>query len=423
MKSILLSSSAHRGNALPIRWKVALLELAILVGAVVGVILTQWVLMRWVHHLMGEEGHYKIEIFLYGILGPLAVFLLLNRFVPRWWSEKARAEESLAAIVNGSADAIVSLDREGRIVSWNRGAELMFGHRATEMYSQPILRLLAPDRQAAYSQILRELRQGVVRNFETDFLTHQGRRIPVELTLTPLADKGENTPISSLIIRDVTERKRREQAVSDERMRIARELHDGVQQDLVLLGIKLDLCRQVLSSDSKRVDRELQGMRMTVTEEIQELQRLVRALRPVEVERLGFFPAVRKLLDELKEQHQLSAKISIEGPKRRLPFELEATLFRIVQEALNNVVKHAHAQQLKISFDLSEGWIDLSVRDDGHGFNSQIVFNDPTQRGLGLKHMRERVQEWGGELYIESFPEKGTLLRIRIPLPQKEPAL
>ncbi len=202
-------------------------------------------------------------------------------------------------------------------------------------------------------------------------------------------------------------------AISEERDRIARELHDGVQQDLFLLGLKVDLCGELLRSDPERVAQELKSIRQTLTEGINDLQRITQALRPIDLERLGFFEAIRKLSAELGEQNRVAVQVSLVGGEKRLPYDLEASLFRIVQEALSNVAKHASAKRAWVELDLSDSKkVSLIIRDDGRGFDPKLL-NDA--RGLGLKHMKERVEERGGLFKLESTPGRGTKILAVLP--------
>lgn len=201
-------------------------------------------------------------------------------------------------------------------------------------------------------------------------------------------------------------------AISEERDRIARELHDGVQQDLFLLGLKVDLCCELVGSNPERVTQELKSVRQTLTEGINDLQRITRALRPIDLERLGLFEAVKKLASELGEQNRVAVQVSINGGTKKLPHDLEASLFRIVQEALSNVAKHACAKRAWVELDSSNPKkVTLTIRDDGRGFDPQMA-----PQGLGLKHMKERVEERGGLFTLESAPGQGTKILAVLPI-------
>ncbi len=389
------------------RWRIMLITALIGASALTSII--QWFGMHWVHDHWGEYGHYALEIVIYGVLGPLLFLLFASSIFFRWRMERERAEQQLAAVVEGSADAIVSVDAQRRIRSWNRGAETLFGYGAEEALGEAFERLLGPSLRWPAN----------ASRWETVMRARDGRQIPVEVSCSLLAEEVGEGPMRVLIIRDVTERKRREQAVQDERARIARELHDGVQQDLFLLGIKLDICHQLLRSDPDRAAQELLSVRETLQEEISNVQRIVRALRPIQLERFGFVSALRRLAAEFAQQHPCAVDFSLQGPERELPYEVESTLFRIAQEALNNVAKHAQAQRVWLQLDLTDPQgVTMTIRDDGRGFDGHPGITQPVRSaGLGLKHIRERVEQQGGTFTLDSAAGRGTTLTLTIPLP------
>jgi signal transduction histidine kinase len=143
----------------------------------------------------------------------------------------------------------------------------------------------------------------------------------------------------------------------------------------------------------------------------------------VALDELGFFPALHQFASEFGEQNQLHVDLRVEGPTERLPAFLEPVLFRIVQESLNNVGKHAQAQMVWIELDLDvPDAVTLHVRDDGVGFDP-VVLGQIVQRGhLGLKQMRERVENLGGTFELHSKPGNGTEIRIVLPLGVKRKA-
>ncbi len=395
------------------RWKIILL-LGVL-GVLLAVVVIQWVAMGWVHKRWSDPAHHALEVLFYGLVGPILMVLFVSRVFYRWHIEKTRAERDLAAIVNSSADAIISLDEREQIRSWNLGAEAIFGYRSAEVLGRSFTgSLVSADHRGRW-----EAFKAVagVRRGELELQTRNGQRIPVEFASTPLYDKTGQFVGWSLVMRDITERKRYERLVAEERARIARDLHDGVQQDLALLGYKVDLCCQLVANDPERVARELQQIREALSDEIKELRRLVQALRPIDVERLGFLTAVRQLVTEFGKQHQVRAHFTVHGVEHPLNEALEVALFRILQETLTNVAKHAQARNVWVELDLRDTEsLALRVEDDGRGFESESLRDG----GLGLKHIRERLAQWGGQFTIDSNPGQGTKLSIWVPLPQHQ---
>jgi signal transduction histidine kinase len=213
------------------------------------------------------------------------------------------------------------------------------------------------------------------------------------------------------------EERRRERAVVEERARIAREIHEGVAQNLYFLGLRLDWCRKLAAKEPERVAQEITALQALLQESIGDLRRLIWALRPVELEELGPIEAVRRLASDLGDQVGLEVEVVVEGPERRLSPQIEGALYRCVQEALNNVAKHAQAHHAWVEFALEPDQVQVSIRDDGRGFE---VTSALKTEGLGLRHLRERVEELRGKFTIESSPGKGTRLTAVLPLIREE---
>ena len=216
------------------------------------------------------------------------------------------------------------------------------------------------------------------------------------------------------------ERRRRERAVREERARIAREIHEGVAQNLYFLGLQMDLCRKLAPKEPERVGEELEGLQTLLQESLQDLRRLIWALRPLELEELGPIEAVRRLARDLKAHMGLEVTVEVRGEERRFPPDVEGALYRIAQEALHNVAKHAQAQRARVAFDVRPDRVIVEVEDDGRGFDVGRALEGSRSRGLGLRHLRERVEERGGSLEVVSSPGAGTRLRAVIPLGERE---
>ncbi|MFB6286940.1 MAG: sensor histidine kinase [Candidatus Bipolaricaulia bacterium] len=209
------------------------------------------------------------------------------------------------------------------------------------------------------------------------------------------------------------ERERRERAVGDERARIAREIHEGVAQNLYFLGLQLDVAKKLAHDHPERVEAELVELRSLLSESIADLRRLIWALRPIELEELGPIEAIRRLSADLENKVDLDVEVSVQGPERRFDPELEGTLYRLVQESLNNVAKHADAEHAWVTFVLNDGQVEASIGDDGRGFDADAAIHNGD--GLGLRHLRERVENLGGSFTVDSS-EEGTRVTAALPL-------
>jgi signal transduction histidine kinase len=197
-----------------------------------------------------------------------------------------------------------------------------------------------------------------------------------------------------------------------ERRRLARELHDETGQALtsILLGLKA-LEEKLDDAGSRAAAAELREL---VVATLQDVRRLAVELRPAALDDFGLVPALERLRDAVFEQSQISVDVQSDlDDRQRLPPETETALYRIVQEALTNVLKHADATRVTVRLRLHERFVELVVQDDGGGFDPDVVRDG----GLGLVGMRERIALLGGRMAVESSKDAGTMLRAEVPLP------
>lgn len=209
-----------------------------------------------------------------------------------------------------------------------------------------------------------------------------------------------------------------ELAIGEERSRIAREIHDGVAQSLAFATLKLDLAERLRTRDPDRSDQELQEARAAIRESIREIRRSIFALRPVDLEQHGYLETVRRYSVDFAQQNDLY--VDVHAPQGMPAFDVrsEAVLFRIFQEALHNVAKHARAKRLTVHTGINDaGEAFVTVEDDGQGFDvASTGERVTTAGGLGLKQMRERVEQRNGRFAIDSEPGAGTRVRAAIPV-------
>lgn len=207
-----------------------------------------------------------------------------------------------------------------------------------------------------------------------------------------------------------------ELAIGEERGRIAREIHDGVAQSLAFTALKADLAARFVRSDPERAERELATVKEGVRESIKEVRRSIFALRPVDLERHGFRETMRRYLDDFGQQNDVRVEFEV-GPLPELDLRSEAVLFRIFQEAMHNVAKHAAAGNVWVSVGTArDGLAYVRVQDDGLGFDPSAVADRVTSAGgLGLRQMRERVEDRGGRFEVLSTPGEGTRVEAAVP--------
>jgi PAS domain S-box-containing protein len=205
------------------------------------------------------------------------------------------------------------------------------------------------------------------------------------------------------------------EAQETERRHIARELHDEIGQ--VLTVLKIDLQGIKRSPDALPFAARLEGTVGIVEQALQQVRNLSLDLRPSLLDDLGLVPALRWYVDRLARRAGLAVQFAADRLEKRLPADVETTCFRIVQEALTNVMRHAQAQQVSVELRRRDEDLLVVIRDDGVGFDLRHTLQR-TERGasLGLLGMQERVHLVGGQIEIESAPTRGTEVRIRFPM-------
>lgn len=242
----------------------------------------------------------------------------------------------------------------------------------------------------------------------------------VASTLTPTIDGWVAVEM------DVTERKRAEEAIStvsqkliaaqeEERKWIARELHDDVNQRLALLAVMLERIGQQLPDEIAELRQDIQNASRTASELGEDVQALSHRLHSSKLEYLGLAGAARSFCSEISARHKAEILFQSNNIPRDLPDEISLSLFRVLQEGLQNGVKHSGASRFEVSLTAGRSAIELVVTDGGHGFNIDEAM---AGNGIGITGMKERLKLVGGTLSIESQPQHGTRVYARVPVPE-----
>lgn len=327
------------------------------------------------------------------------------------------------AVFASAPDGILIVDEEGVIRQANSQIAEQFGYEAEELVGQEV-EVLVPDRvrdlhvseRREYTGDPRARPMGV--GLELFGRRKDGSEFPVEISLSPFHGEDDELRVIA-IVRDVTERRRLREfgagalrAAEEERRRIARELHDDTAQRLATLMIRLRLLER--SADEDRRGEILREMREEVLACSESVRRIARGLRPPELEELGVTAAIRSHARGLTENLDLDVQIEAEGAVDTLSEEARLALYRILQEALSNVVRHAEAETVVVRLGSRDGRVTAEVEDDGVGFDVDRV--GPGRGGrLGLVGMEERASLVGGSVEVDSEPGEGTRVRVQIP--------
>ena len=213
-------------------------------------------------------------------------------------------------------------------------------------------------------------------------------------------------------------------AQEEERKAISRELHDDVMQMLVAINFELSALAVSLPGDSNRLFEKIAGSRRVIEESIKAVHRFARGLRPTVLDDLGLIPALKDYIKTLTGRKQFTIRLSTCKQVEALGSAERTALFRVAQEALTNVDRHAHATTVSVVISKLPGSIRLEISDNGESFSVEKVLFARNPKRLGLVGMRERIEMVGGQLTIESTPELGTRLRVDVPYtPQKRDRL
>lgn len=352
-------------------------------------------------------------------------------------TERKRAEEALREseeryreLFENAKDAIYVHDLSGRYTSVNRAAERLSGFTRAEILGRHFSNFVAPrDLKYARTNLCRKLDEENETIYEVDMITRDGRRVPVEVSSRLIYEKGVAVGVQGTA-RDITERKRAQEALriysqrlmevqEMERENIARGLQDQIGQALTAVRNNLrSIQRSGRTADGGPPLDESIGI---VDEALRRVRELSIELRPSLLDDLGLSVALRQYVDRYAQRTGIKAEV-LNGFKddSRLPRELETACFRITQEALNNVARHAHAVNVSVQLERFRERMLLTVMDDGIGFDIANLRKSDSETGaLGLRGMEERALAVGGYVEVDSASGRGTRIRATFPLKQR----
>jgi len=209
-------------------------------------------------------------------------------------------------------------------------------------------------------------------------------------------------------------------AQEDERREISRELHDDVVQTLVGINVELSALGKGASLGLHALKKKIARTQRLVEKSVNAVHRFARELRPAVLDDLGLIPALHAYSQSLAERKKLKIQMTAFGGVEALGGAKRTVLFRVAQEALTNVARHAHATQVKMSITEISGSIRMEISDNGQSFHVEKTLSAKNPKRLGLVGMKERVEMVGGRLVIESTPGKGTTVRAEIPFNEKK---
>jgi two-component system sensor histidine kinase DegS len=206
-------------------------------------------------------------------------------------------------------------------------------------------------------------------------------------------------------------------AQENERQHLSNQLHDGPAQSLTNLILQAEICERLFDSDPIRARSELTELKHAVNDTFQKVRGFIFDLRPMMLDDLGLTPTLKKSIEDFEQKTGLACNLTISGKDQRLPPHMEVTIFRIIQQSLNNVRDHAQASHIQIALDVANDKVKTSIEDDGTGFDvAQAMSASQQRKTIGLSTMQERIEMLGGEMQIDSAPDKGTRIDFSLPI-------
>lgn len=202
-------------------------------------------------------------------------------------------------------------------------------------------------------------------------------------------------------------------AQEEERRRVSREIHDGPAQAMANIVFRAEVCERLIETDVARAKSELADLREQVRIALKETRKIIFDLRPMTLDDLGLVPTIRRMLETVKERNGIFTEVKVLGNEKRLEPHIEIGLFRIIQEALNNVEKHSKATNVWVRIDFRPSVVSAVIEDDGKGFETVDSIG---RESFGVMGMRERIKLLRGELTIKSEVGKGTRIFVTVPL-------
>lgn len=200
------------------------------------------------------------------------------------------------------------------------------------------------------------------------------------------------------------------------RQSLVRKMHDGPASSLSNFILQAEICQRFFDVNPDRARAELNMLKGTAANTFEAVKDFIFELRPMMLDDLGVIPTLRRYVETLQDKEDAEISITVTGMERRLEGHVEITVFRAVQELLNNARRHSQATQIQVLFDLSEDRLLAVVEDNGSGFGVEEALDNGGSRTIGLSTIRERIEMLGGELNIESSPGQGTRAEFSIPL-------
>ena len=341
-----------------------------------------------------------------------------------------KSEKRYRDLFNSASDAIILRDLNGNIFEVNRAATELTGYTFDEMKGMNIARFLTSESFDITMDKQQQQLDGEAAShrYELELVKKTGEKAFIEAVISIITEDSQPVAVQATV-RDVTEQRKLRDSIrfylhkvlvaqEEERKRIALDLHDDTSQSLLLLTHQLDAIvsnfgRELTGPTRDKIDQS----RSLAVDILNGVRRYAQELRPAILDDMGLIAALEWMADRLHADSGIEAEVHIDIPELDLSHDIQLVLFRIAQEALGNIKRHAEASKAAISLKSKPGAVSITITDNGKGFTVPTPLSDIGSSGkLGLIGMQERAQLIGGNVGIESTPGKGTTISVEIPI-------
>jgi PAS domain S-box-containing protein len=378
---------------------------------------------------------------------------IIQEQIGRKETEPGASGGYLQAVIDGLEDELLVIDRDFRIVQANQSVLTRHGKKREEVigqYCYDISHGLSeachpPHHECPITRVWETGKPYQTTHLHLYEINGAKKERYLDIIASPIFDTEGKVVFVVELMRDVTEAKlldmenaRLHQELEkhdqvrgellnqvfsiqeEERKRIARELHDETSQSLAALAASLEAITATLPEKETSLKARLKSLQTVALRALDEMRRLMYELRPTLLDDFGLVAAIRFLAERELKPAGITTRFKVNGKEKRLAPKLENTLFRVIQEALNNIARHSHANRSGITLTFRRRSVGVRITDNGNGFDvKEAVSARDRPRGLGLLGMRERVGLVNGVLTLESEPGQGTEITIEIPLEAK----
>lgn len=341
------------------------------------------------------------------------------------------ASQMMSWFFSASDDGIISVNLEGTVLLWNPGAERMFGWSAEEMIGRSVTLLVPEERVHEIALLVERAKQNLdLPPSEAEVKHKSGHTVVISRSITPIRNSA-GAPMGGVVVaRDISRIKQTERQLEDSRQQIrllstrqqnlleqqllgvARELHDEFGQELAAMKFEIAWLERHIAQENPKIEERLESLNQLLDSTIAGLRRVSRQMRPPLLQELGLCHAIDDLLSNLAGRFSLKTMFECNCQPLQFVADASLALYRIIQEALTNVVKHAQADEVWVDLHHLENRIVVRVRDNGLGIPAE------RQQGgsnFGILGMQERAHNWSGTVQVNTYPSGGTEVKAEFP--------